>query len=360
MKFTIDRARFKELFAQAAAATSPKSPKPILKYVLCRVGPKGINLVAFTGETSLSLDITGDIDVKQHGECLMPGDKVRQLLSEFTGQTVTFTLDGTLNVECDRAKSRLQVADTKEFPTLPETPEGGCVVSGVLLELALKQTVYACDLESTRYSTCGVFFDDLTLVATDSRRMAFVTLDGQGEIPNLSTQCVVPASACKVLQGIAASSSEVTLTRTESMFFAKSDGLAFSARMVEGRFPQWRGVIPKECGTTVKILAASLGQAIRQVNVTTNIESRGLDFAFKNGSLSITSQAADLGDSTAEVPIEIEGDDVEIMLNGQFVLDFLKGVVDSELLTVSLIDAESPVLLESTRAKSVIVPIARA
>ncbi|MFO0917758.1 MAG: DNA polymerase III subunit beta [Planctomycetaceae bacterium] len=98
-----------------------------------------------------------------------------------------------------------------------------------------------------------------------------------------------------------------------------------SCQLVQGRFPEYRKVIPTSPRTTIDLPVGPFYSAVRQAQIVTNEESRGVDFTFTKGTLRLSSKATDIGQSKIELPISYDGDDVTITFDPRFVADFLRG-----------------------------------
>ena len=95
-------------------------------------------------------------------------------------------------------------------------------------------------------------------------------------------------------------------------------------RLVDGRFPKYRDVIPAKAETTIDLVVGPFYSAIRQAQIVTEEDSRGVDFRFSAGLLTFTSKSADVGQSVIQLPISFEGDELAILFDPRFIADFLR------------------------------------
>jgi DNA polymerase-3 subunit beta len=154
---------------------------------------------------------------------------------------------------------------------------------------------------------------------------------------------------------------EVHLATHGNDFIVRCPTATITSRLVEGRFPRWRDVLPSRPeAVTIDMTVGPLHSAIRQAAIVTNNESRGVDFAFGHGSLVLSGVTADVGESRVELPISYDGDEIVLCLDYRFVADFLK-VLDSEkTFTLNLVDSDSAALCETDDGYGyVIMPLAR-
>ena len=119
-------------------------------------------------------------------------------------------------------------------------------------------------------------------------------------------------------------------------------------------------VIPKEYSTSIEMVVGPFYSAVRQAQIVTNEESRGVDFKFGGGKLTLCSRAADVGQSNVELPIPYDGEELTIIFDPKFVADFLRIIDAGTSIKVNLIDGESPAVFETEdEYRYVVMPLAR-
>jgi DNA polymerase-3 subunit beta len=274
------------------------------------------------------------------------------ILRELTEEQVSIEVtDGKVNIASGHSEFRLSPEDPVEFPSVAVFDQDAYFSGpGSVLREASRRTLFATDVESTRYALGGVLIEPgekgLTLAATDSRRLAVV------EIPCSKTGdpasgpangAVIPSKAMSLIEkSIAgAEDDEVFLALRNSDVLVKSGNGTIASRLVEGRFPKYRQVIPASSPIAIDMVAGPFYTAVRQAQIVTSDESRGVDFTFSEGNLTLQSQAADVGASKIEMPIPYNGEELTITFDPKYVADFLR-ILDSETaFTLNLTDAES-------------------
>ena len=172
---------------------------------------------------------------------------------------------------------------------------------------------------------------------------------------------VVPSKAMSLIErSIADDDSEVFVAIHANDILVKSSNSTISSRLVEGRFPNYRDVIPSESGVTVEMLVGPFLSAVRQAQIVTNEESRGVEFTFSSGLLTLNSRAADVGQSKVQLPIVYDGEELTITFDPQFVADFLRVLEPEKQVKVELINSESAAVFRSDDAYTyVIMPLSR-
>src|SRR5207244_2433988 len=132
------------------------------------------------------------------------------------------------------------------------------------------------------------------------------------------------------------------------------------SRLVEGRFPRYQDVFPANVDVRIKFEAGPLRLAVEQASIVTSEESRGVDFQFGDGVLRLSSQAADVGSSHVELPIDYEGKPVQITSDHRYLTDALKTLDDTVEITAELIDSKNAAVFKTDdRYTDVVMPLAR-
>jgi DNA polymerase-3 subunit beta len=230
----------------------------------------------------------------------------------------------------------LSAEDPADFPPVATFEDADYfVVPAGPLRTMIRRTIFATDSESTRYALGGIQMEfspeRLTLAATDSRRLAVVTtqaqVTGSPQIPAVSP--VVPAKAMSLVEkSLGDGTGEVHIAVHQNDVTFRCQGITITSQLVQGRFPEYRKVVPTEFASTIDMVVAPFYSAVRQAMIVTNEDSRGVDFAFCQGNLKLDSRAAEIGQSKIETPISYDGQEMTIRFDPRYIADFLK-VLDS-------------------------------
>ena len=216
----------------------------------------------------------------------------------------------------------------------------------VLRRLA-EWTAFSAAKESTRYAINGVLWDKdtagLNMVATDGRRLsqAVTTIEGS------TTECraIVPTKAMHLFQRVMGDADQVIRFKiTENQIVASSPRATVSAGLVEGQFPNYEDVIPTDCDKELELPTEAFRVAVRQAALLTNEESKGIRFALAEGELTLSSRAPEQGEATISLPVNYDGEPIEIGFNPLFLIDALR-VVHTETVRFQLKDPKRPGIL---------------
>lgn len=353
---------FRNAFASVAGAASSKRDTT-LHYVLLEANNDTISLRATDGE--LSLQTSSPAVVEKPFAAMLEPSKVGAIIKEMTDDEVTIHLDGELVVlSANSSEFRLSGPSPSEFPPgTHHTHVSAHDVAADDLKRGLQRTIIAVDAESTRYALGGirVEFDsgELSLAATDSRRLAVAKMTSRRvDAGRDNPAAVLPEKAAKLaISMIDDDKCEVSIS--DNMVSFACGNTILTAKQLQGRFPDWRKVVPSKAELSLNFVCGALHRAVRQSQIVTCEESRGVDFAVTDGMLRLTSQAADVGKSKIEVPLAYDGDPLTVNLDPRFVADFLKCVPAEDSVEVDLIDHESAVKFVADNYTYVVMPLAR-
>ena len=364
---TFDRKAFTDKFTAVAAVCPARTTVEILKNVLLVSNGKGpIELLASDGEMNIRTSIEATCEpVKM----LLPCDRLRQILKELTSETIRLELSGgKLIVLADYSTFVLQTMDAAGVPEIPEFDfDHAYEVGTSALAAAIKATSFATDENSTRYALSGISLefleDNLICAATDSRRLAVYRLLWASAIDEQQVfgAQVVPKRAAVLVQHVAESSGEAVAAislEQNSIAFQIGD-TAIGSQLVQGRFPDWRTVVPSGAfNGEASIVAKHLLSLVRQAAITTDNESRGVDLKFTSEELIVSSGAKEIGQAKVRMPINYPGREMTITLDGRYLAEYLRAVGDRTI-EIKLIAADDRVLCQSGEYRHVLMPLAR-
>jgi DNA polymerase-3 subunit beta len=172
---------------------------------------------------------------------------------------------------------------------------------------------------------------------------------------------VVPTKAMNLIErSLHGENTEVSLAVVDNKVLVRSEGSVISSVLLEGRFPRYQDVFPKSPHAKIEVVAGPLLSVVRQGAIVTSEESRGVDFRFADGQLTLESRATDVGQSQVELPIAYDGEKVEITFDPHYVIDFLRVLDPETTVTIELIDHESAAVFRTGDGYSyVVMPLTR-
>jgi DNA polymerase-3 subunit beta len=368
MKLHCPRAVLAAAFQTVGGVVPTRTPKDILRNVKLVVGDGQGTLVGTDQEVGIRYLIPG-VQTDSAGEVLLPTQRVSAILREVQDSDVQIEVQtDALWIRCGRSEFKLSIIDPAEFPDVAEFNDTNFIsIPGKLLKTAIQRTVFAADVESTRYALGGVLMDvkgsEITLAATDSRRLAVSKASAtvHGTPAADSPAPIIPSKAMSLIErNIADPEAEVQIAAHRNDVLVKTGATTIYSRLVEGRFPRYQDVIPKESKIRIELVAGPFLSAVRQAMIVTNEESRGVDFSFGGDTLTLASVGADVGTSRIELPVSYGGEDVTVTFDPKFVVDFLRVFDPATAITLNLNDGNSAALFKAEENHQyVVMPLAR-
>lgn len=357
MKISFNRARMQQVFSVAAGVAPTRSPKAILQNVKVVASGGDVYLYATDTEICVRARLTG-ATVDQPGECLLPVQRFQQILKESKADELSITVVETpeksaITVKGDRGRWNLALVRSNEYPSMNfVAATNGHRLQAANVKTLLGRTSFAAeDGEYHRYTLAGVlleFLDGCILgIATDGRRIAYVKCAGQmvgTHSPPLFT--IVPLKGIgAVSRAFAGAEGEAVITADLNKVQFSTPDLAISVRLTEGRFVRWQDIFSMiQPAFQVVVNVGEFASVLRQASIVTNLESRSVTLQFGQGRILVSSSTQNVGDSETEFAVEYDGDEFEVMLNPQFVIEFLNtlGSETSIVMHVGSANREQP------------------
>jgi DNA polymerase-3 subunit beta len=338
-----------------------KNTIPILANVLLEANGSEVKMLATDLEVGLRSKCTAT--VSKGGSLTLPAKKLYEIVKALPETDVRIEQDkGGVKVAAERFDSRMQTLPREDFPTLPEASGA---VSALLPRPSLRQmidkTQFAITGEDTRYFLNGALFilraESLGLVSTDGHRLAFISVPREkGAVKGLTgdeeNRVILPRKTLLELGRLLAEGGdgEIQYERGENhLFFGVGDRLLIS-RMIDGQFPAFERVIPKNNDKRVEFDRDRLTSAVKRVALLSNERSRAVKFQIDNGKVEIASSSPEFGEAKEVLMVDYADAPVTICYNAQYVLDFLS-VVETDSVQLEFKDEMSQAVMKPIGAE---------
>ena len=322
-----------------------KNTIPILTNLLLEAGKSGISMLATDLDVSLQTECNAD--VTKAGSAVIQARKLFDIVRSLPEQDVAFEKDGDWIKITSGYSHFKMVAQAKEhFPSVAQAKPGVVELKPSSLYGLISRTIFAITQEESRYALSGALFlmsgSTATMVTTDGHRLAMATCNV--ETPAEDIRLIIPKKALAELLKLSGSTDQpVEFSKDENHIFFKFGRRQLSSRMLAGQFPNYDMVIPKNNDKNLTIGLDKLGQAIKRVALMADERSHGIKLELDDGTLTMTSQTADLGESREVLQVEFKSPKVVVKFNASYLIDFLN-VVDTEQVLIELKDDQTPVL----------------
>jgi DNA polymerase-3 subunit beta len=360
MKLSIAKVELQKGLARIQSIVEKRNTMPILANVLLEARKQGREGMLDLAATDLEVAIKGSqpAQVDKPGRVTASAKKLYEIVRELPDEVVRIEVsaDSYLTIRCARAEFTLAGAAAEEYPTLPSLAlEELVTIQAPVFAQMIERTMYAASGDETRYNLNGVFLEFLSdtqkvrMVATDGHRLAYVDRSLGSEIHGLTTGVIIPRKALAELRRLLeeADADELEIGFQGNSGIVRKKGVTLTMRLIEGEFPSYRQVIPREAKVQLVLAAEPLGHALRRVAVLSTEQTRAVKLELTPGLLKLSSSNPDLGQAHEELDVDYAGDPVQIAFNARYLLDAL-AVMGAKEVRLSLQDPLSPARLVPT------------
>jgi DNA polymerase-3 subunit beta len=356
MKLICNRGALLEALSVAGNAVAARTPKPVLLCVKLTAADDKLTIAATDLEVAIRYS-DAQVQIEQSGEALLPADKLRDIVRESVDDTLSIEVSGdAANIKGNDSHFKIFTQSIGEFPPIPDFEgEADFEVNAGHLKSLIGQTLFAAARESTRYAFNGVLLvaggkgntKKINLVSTDGRRLAMAKgeIASGGKIDKEGVKAIIPTKALQLVDKLIDDPEEnVGFQVRENQVIFHTSSATLMSNLVEGQFPPYEDVIPKDSDKKMTAGTSDFASAIRRASLLTTEESKGVRMAFSKKGLVLTSRSPEAGEATVNFACKFEGSDVEIGFNPTFLTEALR-VVDNDEITLELTAPNRPGLL---------------
>lgn len=328
----------------AAGVVENRQTLPILGHLLLTVAEDQLSL---TG-TDLEVELEASCPVisATPGQATVPARKFLDIVRSLPdGSEVHITSAGhQVRIQAGRSRFTLAGLETTDFPRLELGDDGQEIsLSQGALKALLEHTAFAMARDDVRYYLNGILLEwsgpNLRAVATDGHRLAL--MDRQVAEASEALQVILPRKGVQELERLLADSEDpagVTFTGNHVRF--RLPGVTFTSKLIEGRFPEYRRVIPEEGERPLHADRQVLRQALRRTAILSNRKTNGVRLSLKEEVLEVSSENPDQEAAAEEVAVDYGGTPLEIAFNVHYILDAVEGI-PGDTVEIHLWDGQS-------------------
>ncbi|PJB72689.1 MAG: DNA polymerase III subunit beta [Alphaproteobacteria bacterium CG_4_9_14_3_um_filter_47_13] len=361
MKFTIDRAALLRSLNHVQSVVERRNTIPILANVLLKA-EDGI-LTMSTTDMDLEIHESVAADVTTAGATTVPAHTLHDIVRKLPDETaVGLNLADSGNimtVQSGRSNFRLSCLPVADFPEISnaEFPVVFSIPAADLRAL-IDRTKFAMSTEETRYYLNGIYLHAadsdgtgvLRAVATDGHRLALFDMslpDGAAEMPGI----IIPRKTIGELRKLLEEAADtITVSLSESKIRFSFDHIELTSKLIDGTFPNYEQVIPKNNDKIIEVDPRVFSNAIDRVSTISDGKSRALKITLNGTTMTLSANSPDSGSATED--IEIHGNDnMEIGFNARYLLD-ITSQIQGEGCSMVLADSASPTIIKDTADNS--------
>ncbi|MFC1806522.1 DNA polymerase III subunit beta, partial [Planctomycetota bacterium] len=338
--------------------------RPILSTVLLVAKDGKLEIHATDLEIGIRLDVPG-VEIEEEGQIAISQARVASILRETADERISLATDNQhCIITASDSEFRLPTESAEEFPEIPVFDEGHAYdLDRVAFVDMVSKTCFAAHRGKHRYALNGVLLEikpkSIIMVATDGRRLAYIEKKGKfGDEADESV--IVPTKALdQVIKVLTDDDEMIHLNILENQIVAKTARAAVSTRLVEGHFPPYDSVIPKDCDKKVDIAREQLHSAVRRAALLTSEDSSAVYLSFGGGKVVVTAAAPETGEAKVELEIDYSGPEVELGFNPEFLTDLFRAL-DDETIRIEFRDASSAGMFRAGKEfQYVVMPVSR-
>lgn len=328
MKFIVSSTYLLKQLQVLGGVINNSNTLPILDNFLFDLKHDELTVSASDLETTMSSVVKVDSD--SEGLIAVPAKLLLEILKTFPEQPLTFVMENnhTIEISSNHGKYALAYADGAEFPkTVELSNPTATTIIGDILATAINKTIFAAGNDDLRPVMSGIFFqftpENLTFVATDAHKL--VKYQRTDITASEVAEFIMPKKPLNLLKGIlAGSESEVTIEYNESNAKFSFENTELICRLIDGKYPNYEAVIPKENPNVLSISRNQLLSSVRRVSIFSNKTTHQIRLKIAGAELNISAEDLDYSNKAEErLTCSYQGDDMQIGFNSRFLTEML-------------------------------------
>ena len=331
MKFIVSSSYLLKQLQVLGGVINNSNTLPILDNFLFDLNHSELTVSASDLETTMSSKLV--VESESEGSVAIPAKLLLDTLKTFPEQPLTFVIEenNTVEISSNHGKYALAYADGEEFPKAValENPSSTTLSADVLAS-AISKTIFAAGNDDLRPVMSGVFFqfstENLTFVATDAHKLVKYTRDDV--TANETTEFIMPKKPLNLLKGIlAGSDDDVTIEYNDSNAKFSFENSELICRLIDGKYPNYEAVIPKENPNKLTIARTQFLNSVRRVSIFSNKTTHQIRLKIAGAELNISAEDTDYSNKAEErLTCDYQGDDMQIGFNSRFLTEMLNNL----------------------------------
>ncbi|MBI2399933.1 MAG: DNA polymerase III subunit beta [Deltaproteobacteria bacterium] len=360
MKFTIAKADFIKVLQRIQGIVEKRNTMPILANVLLDASDGKITIMA----TDLEVFIkdSSPAKVTEESSVTVNARKLFEIAKELPGDTIDVSSgkDDKVTLKAGKARFNIMGLPSKDFPVFPAIDESSMKeLDSEIFRDMIEKTSFAVSTDETRYNINGFLLESggghVRMVATDGHRLALISREGisidAGSKEGSKEGVLLPRKGVMEMKKILDEKEGTFLLGiNQKNAVIKRDNTVIIIRLLEGEFPDYSRVIPKENDKDAIAVRGDLLSSLKRVSLLSTDKIKGVKFNFLNSKLVLTSSSPDLGEATEEVDVEYPFGEIDIAFNARYFIDMLEALSD-EKVRISLKDPLSPGVLRAVNGE---------
>jgi len=348
MKFSVNKEDILRELQLFQGIVEKRNTMPILANILMNVSEKEVELIGTDLEVGLKSHFSAQ--VKETGSISVSGKKIFEIVRSLAEGGISFDESEGHMMEVSSGESQFKVLclPKEDYPQVPEPKFEHKIILPLNKVKEMIDRVYFAIAQEQRYYLNGALLilkdNSIELISTDGHRLAYTSIQTGNLKLDKEISGIVSKKALSELRKFEEGDIEFDLD--ENNIFFKVEKRTLISRIIEGKFPNFEAVIPKENKNTLALSREEMTNAIRRVSLLSTERSRGIKLNIEKNQIRLFSSNPEIGEARDKVEAEYEGDEIEIGFNSQYLLDFLTAT-KSEKIYFDLKDENSAVLMRA-------------
>lgn len=335
MNFVKSSASLLKQLQKISGVLSTSNTLPILDNFLFEITNGQLTVSASDSETTIST--TMDVDSNDEGKVCIPAKLLLEVLKNLPDQPCTFSVDSALAIEIayDNGKSSMVGYNGDDFPRTPALENPSSIrITGSILSMAINKTLFATGVDDLRPVMSGVFCEfspeNITFVATDAHKLVrYARTDSQA---TGSSSFILPKKPLNLLKATVSSDEEVQLDYNDSNAVFTFGDIILTCRLIDGKYPNYEAVIPKENPNILTIDRAQFLSSVKRVSIFANKTTHQIKLKLAGSELSLSAEDIDFSNKSNErITCNYSGEDMEIGFNSRFLMEMLNNLETNEV-----------------------------
>lgn len=329
--------------------------------VLAGVSLEAVGSILTIRATNLDLGISIQIPVKviKEGHVVVPAQVLSSLLNSISkkDRTITLSLEGqTLSLDTEGTHSKVTTLPADEFPIIPEIGGGSNFsLPARDLVLGIKSVLYAAAPGSVKPELSSVCLihdaDTLVFVATDSFRLSEKRMKVR-KIPNFNQILIPQKNASEIIRILDGLDADVSIAIEDNQIALRADSLYLTSRTIDGKFPEYKQIIPKEVSTKAVLLKQDILSSLKTALIFSDSSNRlKININPKKKVFDIESKNQSVGESNEAVEAVLEGEETSVALNHRYLIDGI-ATVPTDSVSLLFSGEGRPILIEGVGDQS--------
>ncbi len=336
MKFIVSSSYLLKQLQVLGSVINSSNTLPILDNFLFELDNNLLKVSASDLETTMTATL--EIDSKSQGSVAIPAKLLLDILKTFPEQPLTFTVEdnSTVEISSNSGKYAIAYAPGEEFPKAVNLDDPSkTIVPAEVLATAINKTIFAAGNDDLRPVMSGVFFqfspEGLIFVATDAHKLVkYARADVKA---SQVADFIMPKKPLNILKGIlGASDAEVAIEYNDSNATFSFENYVLTCRLIDGKYPNYEAVIPKENPNKLLINRVQFLNSVRRVAIFANKTTHQIRLKIAGTELNISAEDIDYSNKADErLTCDYQGDDMQIGFNSRFLTEMLNNLSSDEI-----------------------------